>query len=218
LSIGPLIYSFAFKRGAIVTHATHTRLLIVPGLGGSSQEHWQSHWEREHSQTRRVSQMDWDRPDLRIWLDRLRSSVEETPHAVLVGHSLGCILIAHLARRFPELPVSGALLVAPADVDFPEHLPISLLDFAPTPMGLLPFPATVVASTDDPYMSIARARQLSESWGANFIDVGACGHINVAAGFGQWRAGQRILAEFLESTRRTGHDVEYERHRQLARG
>ena len=71
---------------------------------------------------RASSRRNWDRPDLPTWIDRLTAAVERTPGAVLVGHSLGCVLIAHLARRRPQLPIGGALLVAPADVDLSERL------------------------------------------------------------------------------------------------
>jgi predicted alpha/beta hydrolase family esterase len=193
-------------------------LLIVPGLGGSGPDHWQSHWERIYPRAKRVAQLDWDNPNLPTWVECLRIEVERTPNAVLVGHSLGCILIAHLARRYHEVPVAGALLVAPADVDFPEHLPASLLDFAPTPLGPLPFPTKVVASTNDPYMSFARAAELAEAWDADLVNVQACGHINVKAGFGVWRAGEQILDDFLNSIRSARHDFEHPRYRQLARG
>ncbi|MFL9828868.1 RBBP9/YdeN family alpha/beta hydrolase, partial [Rhodoplanes sp. SY1] len=74
------------------------KVLIVPGLNGSPADHWQSHIELSHRDTRRVTQADWDQPDLDVWLARLREAVRRNPGAVLVGHSLGCTLIAHLAK------------------------------------------------------------------------------------------------------------------------
>jgi uncharacterized protein len=176
-------------------------LLIVPGLGGSDPEHWQSHWEQIHPGATRVRQDDWDNPDLNTWLQRLRLAVTRTPNAVLVGHSLGCVLIAHFAERYAEAPVAGALLVAPADVDYAESLPTEALGFAPTPLRSLPFPALVIASTNDPYMTLGRARELADAWRAKLVNVGACGHINGVAGFGRWRAGDRILNELLDLIR-----------------
>jgi predicted alpha/beta hydrolase family esterase len=40
-----------------------TRVLILPGLGNSGPDHWQSHWERGDAACRRVEQDDWDAPD-----------------------------------------------------------------------------------------------------------------------------------------------------------
>jgi uncharacterized protein len=177
-------------------------LLIVPGLGGSEPGHWQSHWEELYPSACRVSQLDWDNPDLELWLRQLRLAVDRNPGAVLVGHSLGSVLIAHLARLQPDAPVSGAMLVAPADVDFAETLPISVLGFAPTPMSMLPFPSVVAASTNDPHLSFARANALAQAWGSRIEKIDRAGHINTASGFGFWPAGEKILRDLLDEVRK----------------
>ena len=59
------------------------------------------------------------------------------------------------------------------------------------PLARLPFPATVIASSDDPYVTLARARAFAAAWGAAFVDAGALGHINAASGLGDWPAGRR---------------------------
>jgi serine hydrolase len=183
------------------SHAA-TPILIVPGLGGSGPDHWQSRWQLAHPTARRVEQADWNRPVRARWLHRLAEAVRDTPGAILVGHSLGCALIAHLAWQHPHLPISGALLVAPADVD--DHAAAELREFAPMPLVPLPFRSVLVASSNDPYMTIERARMLSQAWGARFVSAGACGHINVAAGFGPWQAGAQLLAELLHECRTSG--------------
>ena len=63
-----------------------------------------------------------------------------------------------------------------------------------------PFPAVVVASTNDAFSTIDRARLLARVWGAGFVDAGACGHINVASGFGPWPQGENILRELARGT------------------
>ena len=116
---------------------------------------------------------------------------------VLVAHSLGCALVAHAARRWPALiarAVRAALLVAPADVDSPAHTPPETRGFAPMPLARLPFPATVIASDDDPYVTSVRARRFASAWGADFVGAGTVGHINAASGLGDWPAGRRALA------------------------
>jgi uncharacterized protein len=159
-------------------------LIIVPGLGGSGEQHWQTHLERSFLDATRVHQDDWDRPELTRWAERLASAVQAQPGAVLVAHSLGCPLVAHLAAWQPDLPVAAALLVAPADVESAHHTPDHTRCFAPIPRLALPFRSIVVASTNDSYMAFDRCRDLATAWGAEFIDVGPCGHINVASGFG----------------------------------
>jgi predicted alpha/beta hydrolase family esterase len=177
--------------------ATMTSILIIPGLGGSGTHHWQTHWEQLTPNARRVEQADWDRPDLSAWLERLANAIDTAPGAVLVAHSLGCTLVAHLAARRPDLAIEAALLVAPADVDSARRTPQHLRSFAPIPRKRLPFRSMVVASANDPYIAIDRARTLSAAWGAIFIDIGASGHINAEAGFGPWPVGESLLDELI---------------------
>src|SRR5262245_31338805 len=110
-----------------------TSILIVPGLGGSGEHHWQTHLERTRPGAVRVQQDNWDRPDLSEWLARLASAVETWPEPVMVAHSLGCLLVAHLALARPDLPITAALLVAPADVESTRHTPDHIRGFAPIP-------------------------------------------------------------------------------------
>jgi predicted alpha/beta hydrolase family esterase len=172
-------------------------VLVVPGLGGSGADHWQTHLERSFPGSTRVQQDDWDRPELSTWLARLEDAVEARPGSTLVAHSLGCILVAHLAVRRPDLSIAAAVLVAPADVESCRDTLLTTRSFTPIPRRELPFHAVVVASANDPFMGCDRAFELARAWKAQFINTGAKGHINVASGFGRWRAGEdmvRLLA------------------------
>jgi hypothetical protein len=140
-------------------------IVIVPGLGGSGETHWQTHLQRSLPNATRVQQDDWEKPELTRWVERLARTVETRRDAILVAHSLGCPLVAHLARQRPDLPIKGALLVAPADVDSAHHTPRQTCGFAPIPLRPLPFRSIVVASTNDPFMEIERARELAAAWG-----------------------------------------------------
>ena len=177
------------------------QFLTVPGLAGSGPEHWQSLWERSYPGTMRVEQQDWHRPDREQWTFQLEQAVRDAPGAILIGHSLGCAVIAHFAQLEPALAIAGALLVAPADVDAEGHASPQLREFAPMPLARLPFPAVVVSSTNDPYIHVERARFLARAWGVRFVNAGPCRHINVAAGFGPWPAGEKILDELVRESR-----------------
>ena len=61
-------------------------------------------------------------------------------------------------------------------------------------MRPLPFPAIVIASDDDPYVSLERAREYARAWGAEFVLLERAGHINVASGHGPWAEGYELLA------------------------
>ena len=63
------------------------------------------------------------------------------------------------------------------------------------PLRPLPFPTTVVASSDDPYVSLERAELFARSWGSKLVCVGAAGHVNAASGLGAWPAGLDLLRE-----------------------
>jgi predicted alpha/beta hydrolase family esterase len=172
--------------------------LILPGLFNSGPDHWQSHWERLDSGCRRVEQADWDTPRCADWVTTLDSAVARVSgSAVLVAHSSACAAVAHWAATAPDAHLSrvqGALLVAPSDPEGPQY-PAGPTGFAPVPQKRLPFPSIVVASTDDVYVTLERAREYATNWGSRFVNVGAAGHINSTSGLGDWPAGYALLAE-----------------------
>ena len=174
-----------------------TTLLIVPGWQGSGPDHWQSLWESEMPEAIRVEQEDWEKPVLVVWLANLKAAVDKYPDSILVTHSLGCILLAHFVDRYPESAIRAAMIVSPPDTE--EIAPIEdvLRDFAPIPRRRFPFPSVVVASEDDPYITITRARFFATRWGAGFIDVGRKGHINAESNLGDWPQGKAILKELI---------------------
>ena len=169
-------------------------ILIVPGYQGSGSGHWQSLWEDEMSGVRRVEMPSWDQPVPRDWilaLDEAIDACEEPP--LLVGHSLGCIAIVQWTG-FHDRRVHGALLAAPVDVERPDALDL-LRPFAPILRRTLPFPSIVAASSDNPFMELVRAKGFAADWGARFVDLGPCGHLNQASGHGPWLRGEALLAE-----------------------
>jgi predicted alpha/beta hydrolase family esterase len=177
-------------------------VLVLPGWKGSGPGHWQTLWQRARPELRRVEQASWDEPVLGDWAETLERAVRAAPSPVLlVAHSLGCALVAHWARAGSVHRVAGALLVAPADLDDPSlGTPRS---FSPLPLERLPFPSWVVGSRNDPYATFARAGQLARAWGAQLLDAGKSGHINVESGHGPWARGAALLAALeIELARR----------------
>ena len=169
-----------------------SRVLILPGLHDSGPDHWQSRWERSHTTFRRVVQRDWETPDREEWVATLDAAISESEEpVVLAAHSLGCSLVAHWARAHGG-PVRGALLVAPADVERADF-PGGATGFAPMPISPLPFPAIVVASTNDLYVTAERAASFAAAWGARFELLGALGHLNSESGHGDWPHGLALL-------------------------
>jgi len=172
-----------------------TNYLIIPGLGNSGPEHWQTFFENSGSHFYRVEQREWDRPDCEDWVETIDQQIRKFDPAtvVLIGHSLGCTTIAHWAARNKTL-IKGALLVAPSDIEQPVYT-FPATGFAPIPLLTLPFPSIVVASEDDPWVSLERAGFFAERWGSRFQNIGKAGHINLAAGFGPWPQGLELLQQ-----------------------
>lgn len=172
------------------------RYLIVPGWQGSSDDHWQSHWQRTLPNSARVEQDDWLTPRREDWVATLDRAVNASADPViLIAHSLGCVTVAHWsvdASLVSLRKVRGALLVAPADVERPACSP-ALRNFAPIPKYLLPFPSQVVGSDNDPAASAPRALQLARDWGAEAGILAGAGHINVKSGHRRWEQGFAYL-------------------------
>ncbi|MDZ4310485.1 MAG: alpha/beta fold hydrolase [Cypionkella sp.] len=169
------------------------KTLLVPGLDGSLAPHWQHWWAATDTQALMVDLSDPARPDPVRWEAELAGTILRHPGAVLVGHSLGAVLIARVLNAWPQLNVRGALLVAPAEPDGQPRIQ----SFAPIRELPLHVPATVVASRNDPWMRFPRARQLAATWQADLIDLGFAGHINTDAGFGPWPAGKQLRDDLL---------------------
>ena len=45
-------------------------LLIIPGLGDSGENHWQSYWLKKYKNATKVVQDNWDKPQREDWLSK----------------------------------------------------------------------------------------------------------------------------------------------------
>lgn len=167
-------------------------VILVPGLRDSDEHHWQSCWSRRFPLWKRIRQRNWRDPDIDGWISAIRREdfTCQRP-AILVGHSFGALAACRLVQT-QTLPVAGLVLVAPAEPSLFE------LEDRVLPRAL-PTHSIMFVSHNDPLMSFKRAQFWSECWGARLIDIGDAGHINTAAGFGEWEYGLAQLADFGES-------------------
>lgn len=172
--------------------------LILPGRGNSGVDHWHSYWSAAFPSATRVLQDEWDAPKLVDWLPRLDQAVAQGSRpAILIGHSLGVSLAVHWLTSRPPGRVKAAFLVAPSDVESPEHTPDVIRNFAALPRKALGVPAMVVASTNDTFVSIERAEQFATDWGAEFCNVGELGHINSTSRLRLWPQGLLLFGRLL---------------------
>jgi uncharacterized protein len=173
--------------------------VIVPGIGGSGEAHWQSLWEQSWGDKAiRIEPPSWNEPVLDDWvaaIERAVSVVEARgDEVVLIAHSLGCWAVSTWLQGAAEARAHGALLVAPPDPEgasFPAASAPTFLEVTASP---LPCPSIVIASTNDPYGDVHHAEQFARAWGSDLEVVGEFGHLNAASGLGDWPAGREILA------------------------
>lgn len=169
------------------------KTLLLPGLDGSPAPHWQHWWAATDPSAIMVEQADWSRPTPEAWEAEVAGAILNHPGCILVGHSLGAITAARILTRWPQLHVAAALLVAPADPSRSRRLAA----FAQIPARPLGVPATLVASRNDPWMSFDQSADLARDWGADLLDLGHAGHINVASGFVPWPRGLTLRDALL---------------------
>ncbi|MBF4516241.1 alpha/beta hydrolase [Flavobacterium sp. ANB] len=175
-----------------------TQILILPGLGDSGEKHWQTFWHQKFENSIRLVQDNWDEPILEEWLERLNEEIAKLDRpTILVAHSLAVSLVLHWAATNTNKNIVGAFLVAPADVDSPQHTPEIVRNFSPIPIQKLPFPSVLVASENDPYALFERKKYFAEKWGSDFVNVGKQGHINSDSDLKYWEEGQEILAQLI---------------------
>lgn len=171
-------------------------VILVPGYNGSGPDHWQTHWEHRRSDCQRLELAAWHDPDPDSATAALAALVTAaTQPVVIVTHSLGCAIMVHCVERYAPR-IAGALLVAPCDVERPG-LPACISRFAPLPLAGLPFRSIVIASNNDRYATLSRARCFAQAWGSAFVDIGAAGHINADSGLGEWPFGEVLLDDVI---------------------
>ena len=170
-----------------------THYFIIPGYQGSGPDHWQTWIEKTQGNFHRIQQKDWDNPNITEWAENIDKAIAEydPESVVLVAHSLGCLTVAEWVKKYNR-HVKAALLVAPPDADLIRKK-VSENLFEESPTHHIPFRTTLVASTNDPWISIEKAEFYARTWGSEFVNIGAAGHINNLSGYGEWEQGLEIL-------------------------
>lgn len=175
-------------------------VLTLPGWDDSGPDHWQTHWERAFPHMRRVRQDDWRDAVFARWSQRLSETVLRCRKPVLlVAHSLGTALVMRWAEDAGSANVAGAFLVAPTDQDLLDESEHGIKGFGPMLTDPLPFPSMVLASQNDEFVTLERARLFAESWESSFVNLGALGHVGSAARLGIWPQGLVWLGQFVAS-------------------
>ena len=175
--------------------------VIVPGLRDHVEDHWQTLLAARLGRVATVPRLGKAVLPLAAWVEALDRTVKAAAGPVfLVAHSAGVMITVHWALG-AGIRVGGALLATPPDLvtPMPEGYPsletLAANGWLPTPRQPLPFPAIVVASTNDPLARFERVKALAADWQARLVNVGAVGHLNPASGHGEWPVALELLRE-----------------------
>lgn len=183
-----------------MTFATPT-VLIVPGLRDHVADHWQTLLENALPGSRSVAPLEHDKLSCAARVAALDSALARIDGpVVLVAHSAGVMIVVHWAQRHRR-EIAGALLATPPDFEapmpdgYPTQEALRQNGWLPTPRAKLPFPSIVAASTNDPLARLERVTGLANDWGSKLVNLGAVGHLNPAAGYGEWPRAHEFIAE-----------------------
>lgn len=183
-------------------------LLVVPGLNNSDDNHWQSRWSNKFQGSKRIELEDWHVADLDKWLAAIDRSIrEQSAPVILVAHSFGALASACYAAKKPH-HVAGLFLVAPAD-------PQKFLIEERLPATGLTAPATLIGSSNDPWLKASKARALAETWQAHYLEMQDKGHINSASKLGDWQEGLDELEKLVGRAIGAGREISIDNYQAL---
>ena len=179
---------------------TDATVVLVPGLRGHVEDHWQTRLAATLPKVRTVAPLGRDEPSLVARVTLLDRIVEDVNGpVVIVAHSAGVLVTVHWAATYTGTAVVGALLATPpafaAELP-PEYPSVRRLrdnGWLPVPRRPLPFPSILATSTDDPLGNPVRLRAMANAWGSREHSLGAVGHLNPASGFGEWPGAAALI-------------------------
>jgi len=178
---------------------TTPTILVVPGLRDHVAEHWQTLLQHKLPKAVSVPPLERDKLSCAARVAALDAAVAKIEgQVILVAHSAGVMITVHWARRHHR-QIQGAVLAAPVDLEtpLPEGYPTfdALADngWHPIPRAPLPFPSIVCASRNDPLASFERVARMAQDWGGGLVDLGEVGHLNPAAGYGEWPMAEALI-------------------------
>lgn len=178
-------------------------VLIVPGLRDAVPGHWQTLLAERLPDARSVPAMGRQDLDCQARVRAIENAISAIEGPVqLVAHSGGCIMVAHWAQASGQCQrVHSALLATPPDFEtamppgYPSLDELALAGWLPVPRQRLPFRSLVALSRNDPLGDRARISDLADQWGSECRDLGSVGHLNPAAGYGDWPLAITLLEQ-----------------------
>ncbi|CAB3802743.1 hypothetical protein LMG28688_05628 [Paraburkholderia caffeinitolerans] len=186
----------------MMSHTTPT-ILMVPGVRDHVADHWQTLLEARLPKAASVPPLEHDKLSCAARVAALDAALAKIDGPViLVAHSAGVMIAVQWAQRHSR-KIHGALLAAPADLEtplpagYPAFDALAQSGWHPIPRKPLPFPSIVGASRNDPLARFERVEAMAKDWGSRLVDLGEVGHLNPAAGFGEWPMAESLINELV---------------------
>lgn len=186
-----------------MTLDTTPTILMVPGLRDHVAEHWQTLLQHKLPKAASVPPLERDKLSCAARVAALDAALAAIDGPViLVAHSAGVMITVHWARLHSRR-IHGALLAAPADLETPLPTGYPAMEaliqngWQPIPRQPLPFPSIVGASSNDPLATFERVAAMANDWGSRLVELGEVGHLNPAAGFGEWARAEALINELV---------------------
>ncbi|MNF82313.1 Alpha/beta hydrolase family protein [compost metagenome] len=174
-------------------------ILMIPGLRDHVPQHWQTLLEAKLDKVRSVPPLEQNKLSLVARVEAIEHELKKiSGPVILVAHSAGVLMAVHWAARY-DRPIKGALLATPPDIyastpaGYPTLQDLRAHGWDPLPNGPLPFPSIVAASTNDHLASQEAVSQMARDWGSELVNLGAVGHLNPAAGYGEWPQAEALI-------------------------
>ena len=165
------------------------KVLILHGWGGSDYPHWQS-WlageiAKDYGNVCFPLLHNPHFPNKNKQMNQIKEILKEYKPNIVICHSLGCTLWFHLCQEGEIEVVENLLLVAPpangCDIDIVKKF----FPFKHT-SNLYANEAFLVTSDNDPYITIAQAKELQKDLDIEMLMLEGAGHINADSDYGTW--------------------------------
>ncbi|MCX6804162.1 MAG: alpha/beta hydrolase [Candidatus Diapherotrites archaeon] len=180
------------------------KIFIIHGAYGNSQENWFP-WLKQQLKQKGIEVIIPDFPTpqgqtLNSWEYALSKYIKEiTPETVFIGHSLGCAFILSELEK-AKLKIRACYLVSgfvgPLGLDLDKiNKTFTEKDFDWSKIKNNCKKFVLFHSDNDPYVPLAKAKELKEKLNAELIITPKAGHFNKTAGFTEF---PRLLNKIME--------------------
>lgn len=164
------------------------KVMILHGWHGSDLPHWQGWLAQELAVENCIvafPQLSNNlTPQKEIWLQEALDAYHALKPDIVVCHSLGNILWFHMCARLDEKVQKLLLVAVPRDLS--EFSEVESFFPNPLPTDLCSDEVLMVASDNDPYMSLEESHVMCETLGVALHVLHDAGHISSSSGFGPW--------------------------------